>query len=716
MPVGTIIRINTRNFSFIFVCLILLLVTDRLTANASAPPADDFVITVKTDNPGTSTSTQFTIPTYLVEPFAAEKALFASNPSKCRALDFGGNATTTITGAGIFSNSDCSSFPGSIRFGSGTANIQYDVTAAGLIYVVGSLTAGSINSYVPHIEIEPIAEPDCTGLPARDDSGTALQPGIYAGITISAGDVFLEPGLYCLDGDLTVIGGTLTGDGVTIFMRGTSGMTVTGGNAYLTTPKNNQWADGSGKYWNGMLVYQQYGNAASLLIYGNVDSYYQGSVFVPDAQCTLAGTQESVTQNLQLVCNTIELTGNSDIIIDYHPENQYQPMPPYNYNVDCDNDGIDEAVGQTGDYTCTYPSPGTYTIRIRDNAGDGTGFPRIYFNNSGDKEKLLSIDQWGTGKWASMAHAFSGCANMNMAAVDAPDLSHVTEMQTMFAYAANFNGEIGGWDTGNVTNMDGMFYEAAAFNQDISTWNTANVRSMISMFEGASAFDADLGGWDTSALIDADSMFSNVQLSTPNYDALLIGWDAQNLQTGVPFSGGNSTYCAGAAARENMINAYGWSITDGGKADSMPLTVSFLAPVAGGSLMQPRALLVVDASDFSGISKVEFWGRVLGSWTLLGTDADGSDGWQAQWATYDIDAASVDVKAVAYDRCGNQTPVQLNGVALTQTHAFGNGFETRGGGEAEIAEQNEAIFLQASVKITQMQVFGSRLYGWILME
>jgi len=69
----------------------------------------------------------------------------------------------------------------------------------------------------------------------------------------------------------------------------------------------------------------------------------------------------------------------------------------YNYNVDCDDDGFDEATGQTGNYTCNYGSAGTYTVRIKDNSGAGTGFPRIYFNNGGDKYKLLTIEQWGTG-------------------------------------------------------------------------------------------------------------------------------------------------------------------------------------------------------------------------------------------------------------------------------------------------------------------------------
>ena len=108
MPVGTITRINTRIFGFTFACLILLIVTDSLTANASTLSADDFVITVKTDNPGASTSTQFTIPTNPgVGKFASGKALFASSLSECGALYLDNNAATNITGGGIHSNSDC---------------------------------------------------------------------------------------------------------------------------------------------------------------------------------------------------------------------------------------------------------------------------------------------------------------------------------------------------------------------------------------------------------------------------------------------------------------------------------------------------------------------------------------------------------------------------------------------------------------------------------
>ena len=186
----------------------------------------------------------------------------------------------------------------------------------------------------------------------------------------------------------------------------------------------------------------------------------------------------------------------------------------YNFNIDCNNDGTNESKGHKGSYTCNYKIPETYTIRISDNTGAGLGFPRISFNNGGDMQKLLSVDQWGTGKWASMAGAFDGCMFMTLNATDASELFYVADMSWMFA--------------------------------------------------GASAFNADISGWNMHTVTTAANMFNGAKLSTANYDALLKGWDAQALQHGVSFDGGSSTYCTGATARADMISHYGWTITDGG--------------------------------------------------------------------------------------------------------------------------------------------------------
>ena len=132
-----------------------------------------------------------------------------------------------------------------------------------------------------------------------------------------------------------------------------------------------------------------------------------------------------------------------------------------------------------------------------------------------------------------------------------------------------------------------------------------------------------------------------------------------------------------------MINSDGWKITDGGRADYTPPMISFIAPVAGGSMMQPRALIIVEANDDFGINKIEFYGGVDEPLPLLFTDTNGLDGWKYQWATNDLGDASVSVKAIAYDACGNQALIQLDHISLTRTMTIGNGYETRGGGVLE---------------------------------
>jgi len=63
-----------------------------------------------------------------------------------------------------------------------------------------------------------------------------------------------------------------------------------------------------------------------------------------------------------------------------------------------------------------------------------------------------------------------------------------------------------------------------------------------------------------------DSMMAGVTLSTANYDALLSGWSARTLQTGISFDAGNSTY-TNTTARAVLTNApNSWTVTDGGLA------------------------------------------------------------------------------------------------------------------------------------------------------
>lgn len=219
----------------------------------------------------------------------------------------------------------------------------------------------------------------------------------------------------------------------------------------------------------------------------------------------------------------------------------------YNYNVDCESDGVLEAEGVTGDFVCVYNARGRFRISIYDNTGKREGFPRIQFPLFGGGT-LVGINQWGTGKWTSMAGAFARCKDLSDeggAATDAPDLSEVDDlsfmfqntkfnqdiskwdtstiynMQGMFAGAKLFNQNIGGWDTANVEDMSNMFEEATAFNQDIGDWDTGYVRNMTKMFEDATVFNQNIGRWDTRFVENMSKMFSGA--SSFNQDIGL--WD-----------------------------------------------------------------------------------------------------------------------------------------------------------------------------------------------
>ena len=295
----------------------------------------------------------------------------------------------------------------------------------------------------------------------------------------------------------------------------------------------------------------------------------------------------------------------------------------YNYTVDWGDTTPD--TNETGNATHIYATLGEYTVRI-----SGT-FPRIYFNDEGDKLKIIAINQWGTQQWTSMRDAFYGARNLAGQASDVPDLSRVTDMYGMFDSASDFNQDIGSWNVSNVTNMsfmfnttgafnqdigswdvssvsnmNGMFAETfafnqdignwdvssvsnmqtmfngvTAFNQDIGSWNVSNVSNMNGMFDAATAFDQDIGDWDVSSVTNARNMFNDAGLSTENYDALLKGWstidgDESALQTGLTFSAGSSTFCDATAKAVLTSAPNNWTITDGDVSTTCPNLTDFV--------------------------------------------------------------------------------------------------------------------------------------------
>lgn len=262
-----------------------------------------------------------------------------------------------------------------------------------------------------------------------------------------------------------------------------------------------------------------------------------------------------------------------------------QSTGTYNFNVtwgDGNSDII--TVWNQPEVNHTYALEGEYQINI---SGIINGFR---FNNDGDRLKIIDIQQWGNLNVGNSNSYFYGCENLDASAIDALnltgttnlyrmfydassfngnisnwDVSSVTDMGWMFNGATSFNQDISNWNTSSVTSMRDMFHGATSFNQDISNWNTFGVTTMQSMFDGASNFDQDLGNWNISSITEMTNMFRGITLSISNYDNILMGWEAQIVLNDTIFNGGNSQYCNGETARNNLINNSNWTITDGGK-------------------------------------------------------------------------------------------------------------------------------------------------------
>ena len=180
-------------------------------------------------------------------------------------------------------------------------------------------------------------------------------------------------------------------------------------------------------------------------------------------------------------------------------------------------DGTITDVNTPGPHVHDYGVDGIYTVSV-------TGSVTAYNNfNSPYSEaaKLISVDSWGQLGLTSMAYAFWQCSNLISVPTTTNGIETVTNMNSMFAYAFSFNGNIGAWDTVAVTEMSGMFLEADSFNQDIGSWDTSGVTNMDTMFLEADSFNQDISGWDTSAVTNMGGMF----LEADSFNQDIGGWN-----------------------------------------------------------------------------------------------------------------------------------------------------------------------------------------------
>jgi surface protein len=169
--------------------------------------------------------------------------------------------------------------------------------------------------------------------------------------------------------------------------------------------------------------------------------------------------------------------------------------------------------------SCSYPTPGAYTVSIEGSlSGIGVFDPYL-----AGRSMLTAVSSWGSAPITNLEYAFLSANNLVNVPNELP--TGVTTMKGMFQGADDFNQDISGWDTSSVTTMESMFNWANAFNGDVSGWDTSSVTTMVSMFESAYAFNQDISGWDTSSVTTMESMFE----SADAFNGDVSGWDTSSV-------------------------------------------------------------------------------------------------------------------------------------------------------------------------------------------
>lgn len=266
----------------------------------------------------------------------------------------------------------------------------------------------------------------------------------------------------------------------------------------------------------------------------------------------------------------------------------------------------------------TYASAGTYTIST---VGNLRNWAFGSVSGGGDRLKILNISQWA-GLNINISNAFNGCANLNATATDAPLITS-QDLELCFFGCANFDGAIGNWDVSNVNRMFRMFQGATIFNQDISTktinagqpneyiawdvsnvnanldmyamfrdanafnngdsasignWDTSNVQYMGDMFINAFAFNQDIGSWDISNVVSLGNFMQGktaANYSAANLDSIYNGWSSRPVKPNLSISFGSIKYStAGTIGKNRLLNSpNNWVISDGGQLAPFEFTV-----------------------------------------------------------------------------------------------------------------------------------------------
>jgi hypothetical protein len=236
-------------------------------------------------------------------------------------------ASIILTGGGIFVNSDNTECA-IMQYGSGSIRITdtspivvvggEDIQKPKLITPYPIQTGAVPMAYPPAIKMPDVG---CGSKTAEVDelTGTIMSPGNWDGEEEfpPEGVTQLEKGTYCISGDVVIKSGAkLDGNGVLLILE--DGEFKASGDAeiWLTAPL-------SGKE-KGLLIYMPIENQGRIILNGNPDSRFRGTIFAPGGDIRLNGNDSKYGYHSQIIGKYIEVDGQDKIVIIYNSEDNYE--------------------------------------------------------------------------------------------------------------------------------------------------------------------------------------------------------------------------------------------------------------------------------------------------------------------------------------------------------------------------------------------------------
>jgi len=247
-----------------------------------------------------------------------------SDCNSTRAFWVHGESTLDISGGGIFVNSNnpqCAL----ITNGNGSLRLEpsQEISVVGgasiqkpkLLTPFPPLTNGIPISFPPPFFLPKIG---CgTKIAQISEDGISMSPGGYGDdIFPPPGVHYLDAGVYCIGGDFILEGGNwLQGGGVVISMDEGSLRWNGGAHVDLGAPTGGEHA--------GLLIFAPIENKNRMVINTDDTSVLRGTILMPGANIHLNGGDSQLGYHSQIIGYTIESDGQSNIVIKYQDDQNY---------------------------------------------------------------------------------------------------------------------------------------------------------------------------------------------------------------------------------------------------------------------------------------------------------------------------------------------------------------------------------------------------------